>query len=213
MGIFDKIFKPKTEKLIDDRYNDNTEVRKKAALALISMGEPIVEPLIEDLKHRDSCLLVEYSPSDVLSAVGEPAIKPLIRILKDSKSNPLLHKVAASVAALALARMSNRVNESLFRRPKDSDLEILSPTSVKISGESLIAFELTNAVGPLIQILEDGKCENQALIMGACMALENIGDSRAIEPLKRVLEVWKDDTLILTFAKKALEKIQKNWSE
>jgi len=71
----------------------------------------------------------------------------------------------------------------------------------------------TNAVEPLIQILEDGKCENQALIMGACMALENIGDSRAIEPLKRVLEVWKDDTLILTFAKKALEKIQKNWSE
>jgi HEAT repeat protein len=178
MGIFGK-FKPKSkiEKLIDNLNDDNLEVRKRAVLELASMGEPAVEPLIENLKTVKSIPMQGGSP-DALATIGEPAIEPLVRILKDSESTGL----ARLGATIAFAKMSDGANASL------------------------IGVLIDKAVEPLIETLSRSDCKGFTFA-SVCTALGRIGDSRAIEPMKRALEASKDKWIKDT-AREALEKLQ-----
>lgn len=179
MGIFGKSLKSKPKRVIDDLKDDNMKVRKRAILALGSIGKSAVEPLIEALKSMSPVELVTLGPHDALAAIGEPAVEPLIRTLKDSKSSELMRMGAGS----ALAKMSDQASESLIKTLREK------------------------AVEPLIEILSRGDL-NPLLFSSVCTALGNIGDSRAIEPLRRAIEARTDE--VKGFAMLALETIQKS---
>lgn len=178
MGIFGKVFKSKTKRLIDDLKNDNLEVRKRAVLELASMGESAVEPLIEALSSE---FKLTFGPQSALAEIGEPAIEPLIRTLKDSKSNELTR----TGAVIALAKMSDGAGESLIRTLRDKAVEPLIETLSRGYCKG-----------------------NKFMFSGICAALGNFGDSRAVEPLRSALEAWKNDKVMQDIAKKALEKIR-----
>ncbi len=154
------------------------KVRKRAVLALGSMGKSAVEPLIEALKSMSTVELVTLGPHDALASIGGPAVEPLIRTLKDNKGSELMRMGAAS----ALVKMSNQASESLIKTLREK------------------------AVEPLIETLSRGDL-NPLLFSSVCTALGNIGDSRAIEPLRRAIEARTDE--VKGFAMLALEKIQR----
>ena len=180
MGIFGK-FKPKTkvQKLINDLYADNMEVRKRAILELAGMGESVVEPLIENLKTVKSIPIQGGSP-DALATIGEYAIEPLARILKDSEST----EMARFGAIIAFTKMTDGAGGSLIRTLMDK------------------------AVEPLIEALSKNNCKGFVLA-NVCTALGRIGDPRAVEPMKRALEASKDQAWIKDNIKENIEKIQK----
>ena len=69
--------------LIKALKHKDEDVRYGAALALISIGEPAVPPLIQALKDEDKNVMAGVA----LSSIGEPAVPPLIQALKDENSN------------------------------------------------------------------------------------------------------------------------------
>lgn len=160
----------KIKRLIKALRNDNSETRKGAFFELARMGELAVEPLIEDLKKSKTSLTKEVP--HLLAKIGEPAIEPLIRTLKDTSLNLDTTVIMHTSAVIALASMSDGASESLIELLKEK------------------------AVEPLIDRLNKDYCIGYGLmITNICNALGNIGDSRAIEPLKRTNKAWKDDEL------------------
>jgi HEAT repeat protein len=180
MGIFGK-FKRKSrmQKLIDNLYANNMEVRKRAILELASMGESAIKPLIENLKTVKSIPIQGGSP-DALATIGKPAIEPLVRILKDSEST----EMARFGAIMALTKMTDGASGSLIGALRDK------------------------AVEPLIETLSRSNCKG-LVFANVCTALGRIGDSRATEPMKRALEASKDGAWIKDKVKEEIEKIQK----
>jgi HEAT repeat protein len=180
MGIFGK-FKPKSkvQKLIDDLYAKNMDARKRAVLELASMGESAVEPLINNLKTVKSIPIQGGSP-DALATIGEPAIEPLVRILEDSESTGMTR----FGAIMALTKMTDGASWSLNRALMDK------------------------AVEPLIEAISRSDCKG-FMFANICTALGRIGDSRAVEPMKRALEASKDEAWINNVVKEAIEKILK----
>jgi HEAT repeat protein len=154
--------KSKVQKLIEDLYADEFEVRVRAALELANMKESVVEPLIENLKTVKSIPLKGGSP-EPLAAIGEPAIEPLVRILKDSEST----EMARLGTTMAFAKMTDGASASL------------------------IGVLIDKAVEPLIKTLSRSDCKGLTFV-SICTALGRIGDSRAIEPIKTAIEATKD---------------------
>jgi HEAT repeat protein len=195
MGFFGKVFKKsKTEKLIDDLWNDNEEIRRRAVLELGSMGALAIEPIIEALRRREGVKMT-LGPQDALAEIGEPAVEPLIKMLKEIKiGSPKEIKstlLTSTVAAFALAKMSDGAGESLIKILEDK------------------------AVEPLIQTARTEAIVkgNKFKFVAVCAALGNIGDKRAIEPLKSTIESWEGDKVMQEKAMEAIEKIQGKTSE
>ncbi|MDH5375732.1 MAG: hypothetical protein OEZ21_04750 [Candidatus Bathyarchaeota archaeon] len=187
MGIFgrlrkekkDKVVDPKIKRLVDDLSDNDIKVRKRAIRKLSSMGEPAVEPLVEAFR---SSFMVIYGPHFALAKIGEPAVEPLVRTLKDKKSNIYMR----SGAAATFSHMSQRASEPLMSVLREKAAE------------------------PLIETLTKNYCRgNKYMFAAICGALGRIGDPRAVEPLKRALEVWKYDRSTQFFARKALKEIEK----
>jgi HEAT repeat protein len=178
MGFLGKFkSKPKTEELINQLDDDDEKVRRDAGFKLIKMGESVIEPLIEAMK---TSFQVYYGPPDVLASIGQPAVEPLVRTLENGNSTMGMR----TGAALALVKMSGRADEPLMRILRDKAIE------------------------PLIEMLtEYDKKEQNVIVMAICTGLGRIGDPRAVEPLKKALETWKDDTTVSQAAEEALERL------
>jgi HEAT repeat protein len=169
----------KIKKLIEDLENPKEEVRKKAVLALKSIGKPAVEPLIgvpEDIISIS--MITTFGIADALAAIGEPAVEPLVMTVKDDK----IDQIRRTLAASALSKMSGRASESLIKALEEK------------------------AVEPLIETLGRSNL-NPLLFSSVCMTLGNIGDSRAIIPLLKAIEREKAEKK--GFASLALEMVQK----
>jgi HEAT repeat protein len=121
MGIFGKMFKSKTGKLIDDLKDDNQEVRKRAVYELGRMAEPAVDPLIQALKNP---FKLTFGPQDALASIGEPAIDSLVRVLKDSKSKPQMRFGAIST----LSKIGDGAGESVISVLREKAVEPLIET-------------------------------------------------------------------------------------
>jgi HEAT repeat protein len=137
------------------------------------IGEPAVIPLIHALKDEDRYL--RYGAADSLGKIGdERAIKPLITALKDKDSYIRLE------AAGALDKIGWK-----FKGGQDNAYYLIAKTKwIKVSKMGKFA------VVPLIQTLKYGELD---LRLRAAKALGEIGDERALEPLKQSLNDEDED--------------------
>jgi HEAT repeat protein len=196
MGIFRK--KSEMDRLIDDLWNDNEEVRIRSVRNLGSMGEPAVEPIIEGVwRKAKKGVKMTSGPQDALAEIGELAIEPLVRTLKDirigSKNEIRSSLLASSVAAFALAKMSDKASESTIRALKHKAVKPLIET----------AKTLAIVKGDV----------NRLKFVAVCAALGNIGDRKAIEPLKSTIRFgWESDKEMQEKAREAIEKIDEKKS-
>jgi HEAT repeat protein len=184
----EKVVDPKIKELVDDLRDKDEKVRKKAVQKLRVIGKPAVEPLIETFSSPGSII---WGPYDALSKIGEPAIEPLIKALMDKKNNELVRRGAAFTIRI----MSERAHS--YYKP-------------------LIPVLKDKAVEPLINLLTKNYCkrirwtETDRWIYGhICAALGEIGDPRAIKPLKKALETWGGDKRAENVARNSLNTIAK----
>ncbi len=142
--------------------------RKRAAEILCKIGEPAVIPLIQALTDEDR--YIRYGAADSLGNIGdERAINPLINALKDKDSYIRLQ------AAAALDKIGWK-----SKGGKENVYYLIAKTKwIEISKIGKLA------VSPLIQTLKYGELD---LRYNAAKALGEIGDKRALEPLKQTLK-------------------------
>ena len=118
MGIFDRLFKPNVERLREKKDVKglikalrHEDVRKEAAEALVNIGEPAVEPLIQALKDEYSDVREEAARA--LGRIGDKrAVEPLIQALKDNID-------VQRRAAWALRKIGEPAVEPLIQALKD----------------------------------------------------------------------------------------------
>ena len=173
----------KLEKLIEKLGDQNWEIRKAAVHALgETRDKRALEPLIKSL--GDVSYYVREAVVEALERIDpswaktEEARKQVPRFIKALKDEDWRVRRAA---CLALGKLGDKraVKHILFART-DKNVEVsraaLSAT-IKI-GEP--------AIETLINILRD-KNVNRRVRITACIALGEIGDKRAVEPLANVL--------------------------
>ena len=112
------------------------------------------------------------------------------------------------------ADMDKKSNE-LVRRGAAFTIRIMSERAHSYY-KPLIPVLKDKAVEPLINLLTKNYCkrirwtETDRWIYGhICAALGEIGDSRAIKPLKKALETWGGDKRAQTVARNSLNKFEK----
>jgi HEAT repeat protein len=145
-----------------------TNPAKEAASALVKIGEPSIQPLIDSFKSckdHDEEELKKFA----LYKIGRPAVTPLVKALKHTDP-----KVRAS-AAITLGRIGDR-------QAVDSLIELLADKEVRASAlYALGGIKDHRAVGPIMEIL---RSENNVEIrVEGVEALGEIGDSRALDIL------------------------------
>lgn len=199
------------ESLLDEAIFSN------ARQALLDLGEPAVQPLIfvagnaeAPVIFQEKCirLLADMNATEsvdvliqqlaspepsiralaarVIGKFGEArAIKPLMDILAKGDDEP--DDVLAEVS-LALGKLNaSAASEALIAQ--------LDHPSSKVRGYSISALgELKSvpAVSPLVERVLDAEQDNRAMMI---QALANIGDPRAIEPFKVILNEVQEDRL------------------
>ena len=163
-----------------------------AADALAKIGSPAVNPLLEVLKHDDNAM--RYMATVVLAKIKDPrAVVPLIAALKDD--NPEVRQAAAFVLGKIKDR---RALDPLIAAMNDIDERVKLVVAVELAE----GFMDVRATELLITALTDKDSGHR---FHAAHALGEIKDSRAIEPLKKVLE--DDDADVRKVATEALAKI------
>ncbi|MER3501614.1 MAG: PBS lyase [Candidatus Fervidibacterota bacterium] len=93
------------------------EDRKIAIEALVKIGEPAVEPLIEALRDRD--WEVRWAAAYALGKIGKPAVEPLIEALRD-RDGKVRRAAADALGAIGDARAVEPLIEAL----RDRDWEV-----------------------------------------------------------------------------------------
>jgi len=184
--------------LIDVLKNSEIEyVQNEAAIALIKIGKPAIQPLVNELNNKDpgirfraaetlertgwkpgndselSIYLAAKRDWEILLSLGKPAIDTLINAVK--YWDPYAQKEAAKI----LTKIGKPAVEPLINLLKDKDT-LIRKTAIMI----LANIGDTRAVKPLINILETG----DIMLSDAAGALGKIGDKTAIEPLTRILK-------------------------
>ncbi len=156
--------------------DEDDYVRLFAVVALGIVGDSrAVEPLIEAMKAEPDYRQLQLRAAVALRRIGdETATKLLIDTFKNDKD-----VMTRRNAALALAEIGDKqAIQPLINGLKDSNDDIRD-----IAALALGNMQAKEAVAPLIQALTDNKLNWRATV-----ALGDIGDTRAIEPLT---ELWQ----------------------
>jgi len=208
--------------LIQNLEAPDVNVKADSVKALVEIGEPAVEPLIQalgaenpDIRENAAVTLgkikderavqpliemlpdeeweIEKAATDALIEIGEPAVEPLIVILRDENEDIFLQtKVIAVLAGIKDERAILPMIQALKEKP---ELQADLGYCLGLMGEP--------AVEPLIKALED---DNPNVRVRAAEALGILGDERAIGPLTDALN--DEDETVRIFAKIGLEKIE-----
>lgn len=152
----------------------NPELVQVALNALIVIGEPAVEPLLNIIKQSD---LEPYNgavahASKALGKIGKPAVDPLVEII----SSPGIRSKVIDNACKALILTGEPAVEPLIKALKEVDQEFCLIYIV----EALKELKDKRAVKPLIQKL-GSKSSN--LRYEVVLALGNISSEESIEPI------------------------------
>ena len=169
-----KAIKPLIEALkVVDFYDE--DAREAAMNALVSIGEPAVEPLIEALGDKEIKTGTRCYAAEALGNIGDNrALKPLIEALGDEETFIKFY------AAEALGNIGdNRAVEPLIEALKDEDENVR-----KAAAYALGEIGDNRALEPLIEALGD---EKDIVRKNAAYALGQIGKP-AIESLFKALE-------------------------
>jgi HEAT repeat protein len=197
------------------------DVRWAAALALKTIGEPAVGPLIAALKDgskdvrrvaayalreigdgraseplliatlKDESKDVRRAADDALWRIGEPAVGPLIAALKDKD------RFMRQAATDALWKIGEPAVGPLIAALKDEDVRQAAVTALRKIG-------YRRSVEPLIAALKD---ESIDVRLQAAEALGAIGDMRAVDPLIAALKDESKD--VRRIAAEALGKLSR----
>lgn len=191
--------------LVQELSSNDCKVREEVADALIKMeNQMAVDPLIRALTDNKGDIFRKRA-SEILSRIGKPAVIPLIQALRD-EDRYLRCGAADSLGKIGDERAVNPLINAL--KDKDSYIRLEAAKALdKIGWKSkggqenvyyLIAktkwIEVSKignlAVFPLIQTLKYGELD---LRFNAAEALGEIGDERALEPLKQSLKDENED--------------------
>ena len=197
-------------------YSKDASISEAAALALVEIGEPAIEPLISTLREENKD--VHQAAVEALAKIGDPAIEPLIAALKDYSLRENAAKILLMLGDHALRRAVEHLAVA-FDGEDNAERGAAVEAMVEIGEpavESLIA-ALSNAslnqrkidVEYLIVTTKDLLPHHEDLHARLRDALQNkgfsvrgaaagalgvIGDARAIDPLLAVLK--EDDVLL-----------------
>lgn len=182
--------------LIRTLKDDYAPVRNAAVDALINIGAPAVEPLLEAMIEALDEDDIDLS-SDIMHVLGNigdsRAVVPLIGMLKED--NDAVRKNAA----LALGKIGDkRATQHLINALRDENKGFR-----RFAAKSLGDLGDPIAVGPLLDVCRK-EINDKYFREDAADALVNIG-TPAIEPLIEALH--NDDGIVRRYAKEALIKI------
>jgi hypothetical protein len=143
----------------------NLDIRSNAAIALGSMGEAAVGPLIQSLKNENTGLSSTLYSYVAFEAIGEPAYGPLIQTLKSSniKDVYFIQRVVLTLEKIK----DQRLNAFLIQTLKDPNANVR-----KKSAELLGDKKDPTAVELLISAIKD---PDQSVRNAAREALEKMG--------------------------------------
>ena len=163
----------------------NTSLGEEVSLILKQIGEPAVDFLISALDSKSQTM----SPArgEVVTILGEigdkKAVQPLLSLLENENEDEVFR---GNCVAAALGRIgSTDAVEPLIKLASKHTEDVITCGAVEALGD----IGSCKAVDALIAILEDDKtmvCPH--LRLRACRALRKLKDTRAIEPLIRILE-------------------------
>jgi hypothetical protein len=165
------------ELLVAALRDPDSAVRKQAAARLHDAGwNPATEAdrayLMRALRRWQDC-----------ATIGMPAREPLILALNDANGRIVIE------ASKGIMMIGSDAVEPLISLAKDTRARwVPRATALSVLGRVKDA----RAVGPAIQLLGDQDSQVRTM---AAWALGELGDRRAIEPLKKLLQTEKDDTV------------------
>lgn len=170
----------------------NERVCRDAAIALGQIGDArAVEPLIAVAEDWTKHYSVRIFVARALGQLGDNrAVDPLIAILKNGQEDSLREAAASALGRLGDARAVPPLLASIACLDHQLDNRTAPEALVQIG---------VAAVEPLIAVLTE---QNVEIRRAAATALGQIGDTRAVEPLKAVLKksfYWVPDDLRATF--------------
>jgi len=181
---------PSVEDLIDSLKDDNLNVQKNSAMALVDIGEPAVKPLIKSLETKK--WRARWYAVEILGEIGDKAaVDPLIKLLQDENNG------VRSNSIIALVLIGKASVKPLIKALKDGNWQVRWNAA-----EALGELGDKTAARALIKTLND---ENFLVKKTAAASLGNIGDENAVEPLKNLLN--DEDIEVSTAALRALNKI------
>lgn len=155
------------------KHNDD-HVRQTAATYLGRIGDAMaVDALIDVLEDKD--FFTRSSAAKALGKIGDTkAIEPLIRAVKDESSG------IAIMAAPAVAELGELAVEPLIQILMEDDYKKWQMR--RAAAHALGMIRDVRTIEPLIEALDD-----MQIWESAADALEEIGDKKAEEPLKKAL--------------------------
>lgn len=170
---------PESAEILIQALADTSErVAKSAAGSLGRLYiESAVEPLL-DATHGDRKRLAEAAIRALGEIGGSKAVEGLLEILQASSSNELRVAAASVVAKLD----ANHTAEVMMLMLKNSDIQLR-----KLAVNTLIELHDCRAADSLAEALDDPNIR-----VPAALALAEIGDSCAIEPLTETLNIEPD---------------------
>ncbi|MDD3247496.1 MAG: HEAT repeat domain-containing protein [Methanosarcina sp.] len=183
--------------LIESLNDDDIYVRKCAAVALGKIGnKKAVFPLMDLLKDKD--YKVRASAAEALGKIGDRrAVAPMIEVL-DSRGGGFYFSAHEVIMSAILKFRTKRTVELLIEAFKAENLAIKEPASQILSKMGNLAF------APLINALYDDDVETRYY---AAQSLAQMGDKKAIVPLKRLAKDENEDPDVRRVAKSALASI------
>lgn len=179
-------------------------VRDWATLALVKMGKPSVQPLIqaiEDYDYRNSNEIIECinasriqnGAASALGLIGDPsAVEPLTKLLKSNNSSTRYW------SAISLGQIKDaRATDPLIQALGDGNSSVREGAGWAIQSiEGQVSIDI---------FIENLKNKNGSIRRGAATALGMADDKRAVEPLIQSLQ--DDDGLVRAESATSLGKI------
>lgn len=205
---------------------DGTE-RTKTIASLVKIGKPAVEPLINAFKEKERVEIV----SALCQLKDNKAMPIYLEILKrdidsaeavkdklvlhskectvylmgrDSNGLPTLYSDIRGVAAIALAKLDGKGKKTLIDIMHDNNSDFEIKWRVILACEYLKEPAGQDIINALISYLNDS---NERIRLSAALTLGAIGDSKAIQPLKKLLKDSNEN--ISNAAKESINKLKK----
>jgi len=176
--------------------DENTEVRRCAAVSLGEIEDKRAVPhLIKSLNDADGGMIID-SANSIARFKDESSISSLKKLLADGR--PVIRITA--LKSLMVFSDKPEVQSIIVERLND-EAEGVRLTAI----QSVSSMKLKSAVANLIKNLND---VNPMVRTESAKALGDIGDKKAIEPLKKAVKVEDEDPEVIEAVKQAIEKLQ-----
>lgn len=200
---------PTVPLLISALSNEDPTIRAEVVAILGNMGtKKAIEPLIVRLRDKNEIEIVRTNAGEALVQIGDrnKLIEPLTVVLEEGIFNISFNDARQkAIETLVKIRDSRAVVPLLIKVAMESIVD-------RATGQAIIALgnmRDSQAVDPLIELLEDKSSENLRKRGLAAEALGKIGSAKAVEPLVRVLEDGRENPWVKDNAAQALRKILK----